>query len=349
MEVDQKACPTHGKYQTFRCFQCKTFLCPDCMPAHRGHKGLIRTDTTVHFLTYADHGYKPQHYLMLWMYDIPANKLTTDTVQNITEYYQESILIQHVIYIMGGLTNTSGGNLNKAFETVYAYDTMAKGGLVAKAPMLTPVFAGSICTLDDSMIYTIGGRNTGGYLDVCERYNIATNAWTKLSPLTKKRGNVSLGVFDCRMIYAVGGYTSTEGMINLVEVLDTKSDAEKWQVLAISPIGRKFHSRDAMCVVQVPEANELLLFGGCHGLGVTNDVFQLNLDTKKLVAAPVRLTRPAAFIQRRPLYYRGCYYLPEYGRKGAIYMYNLATKSITRKGRKDYIPHDLIVSKLKEE
>ena len=63
MEVQlQEDCKVHNKFQSFKCFDCNIFICPNCLKDHPHKKKLIRTEVTGHFLSYVDSNYYQSDY-----------------------------------------------------------------------------------------------------------------------------------------------------------------------------------------------------------------------------------------------------------------------------------------------
>ena len=344
---DAKICPTHNQFQSFTCFSCKAFLCPTCLPTHIGHKNLVRSEVIGHFLTYYDDTSRSSgnHELLVWTYAVPEKKLVTKSLQ-VLMFDQESILIQYVIYIMGGLTFMNSGTVAQSFAELYSYDIRTNGALVTLKPMLTKACANALCTTNDIMVYTVGGKNEGGYLNVCEKYSIKDNTWISLKPISAPRANVSLGVLDCTFIYAIGGYNGT--FFDTIECLDTKNDTDPWTTIAVTAVlnaGRKFNPRNSMAVVQNPFTSDLLIFGGCSALGITSDTYVFNLKEKKITLESLKLQKSAVFLQRRPILYKDCYYLFEYGRSAGLYVYSLAKKTLERIEPETYLG-DMVQKKI---
>jgi len=364
--ADVQTCATHNKIKSFKCvvLGCDQFLCPDCLKSHPHYteeaktpaeekSRVFRADRSMHFLTYNENEHrnnKDSFEFLIWKIDIKAQKVEYKALKtNCFDY--ESIVIQNVLYLCGGVDSLYHGKPQIVRNHAFRYNYLnGEGGLVPLKDMNISAYAHNIITVDENYIYKVGGRNDGGYLDDCEKYDIANNTWTPLKPLSEKRGNVSLGVFNCRKIYAIGGYNITfkdsgivpkggykkGGFINIIECLDTWHEDLGWKKIdfidTLLPkhleIGTVFNPRCGMAVVQNanPYNPELLIFGGCAEYGLTCDTFALNFVKNNLWLRTCRMKINAGFIQRKPTYFNRKWYLLEYGRILTIHEYDYLGK-----------------------
>jgi hypothetical protein len=283
---------------------------------------------------------------MIWVYDIPAKKMNTYSLQ-IDKFDQESILIQKIIYIVGGITSMSNGAVSGCFAETYAFHLDKTGeGLKGLAPMKGKVCMNTICTTNDLVIYSVGGKSDTSYHNTCEKYTISSNTWTQIKNLNKARANIGLGIYDCKTIYAFGGFSGD--FHTTIEALDTSSDANAWNEIAIANVAF-FSPRLGMAVIQHPQTGLFMLFGGCSGIGITSDIFTFDIATRKIDRPKFKLLKSAAFIQRKPLLYKNNFYLPEYGRKCGMYIYSFIKNELVRLKHKDptYMGMDLWNKKIK--
>lgn len=336
MEVQvQEDCKVHNKFQSFKCFDCNIFICPNCLKDHPHKKKLIRTEVTGHFLSYVDNiDYECDYPGTIWTYNLSKSLLEYKDYES-EPYNQESIYVQYVVYLSGGLRSMSEESLNEPFDDFRAYDTRTKGNIVEKRNMITKLAFNALCTTNDLDIYSIGGKNDNGYL----------NIWKSLKPITSARGNVSLGVWNCQIIYCIGGCNPE--FSEIIETLDTGSEGNAWNVVKIIDRG-KFDPRSSMMIVQNPIENNIMIFGGCCEAGVTKDIFIYDIEKGTIKLRPgLNLMKYAAFIQRRPAFWDNSYYLFEYGRMAGIYKYSLKDKTVTRIKAKTYLGEKLWRERIK--
>eukprot|EP00826_Nyctotherus_ovalis_P008656 TRINITY_DN12249_c0_g1_i3.p1 TRINITY_DN12249_c0_g1~~TRINITY_DN12249_c0_g1_i3.p1 ORF type:complete len:207 (-),score=56.28 TRINITY_DN12249_c0_g1_i3:99-719(-) len=197
--------------------------------------------------------------------------------------------------------------------------------------------------------FTVGGKNKSGYLAVCEKYCIADNAWKLLKPLHTARAHPSLGVYNCSVIYCVGGYNKE--FIDTIEALDTRLEDNEWSVIKMTNTADSFSPGNGMAIVQNPLKGTLMIFGGCGRYGLSQNVFELDVEKRAIEkAARLRLKKAAAFIERKAVLWSDCYYLMEYGCRAGIYKYSLRDNVVERIKASSYIlDEDLLDSKIKKK
>lgn len=332
----QGMCPTHGtKFQSFRCYTCNQYLCPDCLKAHPHRDKLVRTEIIGHFLTYNDSGgfssgTKTVH---IWTYNVATKSLNIKDL-NGARFEQSPILIQYVVYLTGGLDRMSNGYVATAYNDVFSYDIRTAGNFVMKAPMLSPICFNALCTVTEAEFFSIGGKDPSGYLNFCDKYVINADKWVRLKPISVPRGNVSLCVFNCRTIYCIGGHCASFN--DTFESLDTTSEGNKWAVINLAK-REKFDPRIGMMVVQDPIKDNIMIFGGCSQLGITKDIFEYKLHEQMVIRQLMALKKAAVFVKRQAILWNDVYYLFEYGRRAGIYTYSLKDNKVERIKPKTYL------------
>jgi len=329
-------CKTHNTFfRSFKCYECNTLICPKCLNGHPHKNKLVRAEVIGHFLTYNDSSSSSSETkdVFIWTYNVVNKLLDVKTFKG-ARYEQNSILIQYVVYLTGGVVSMSGGNVSKAFNDVFSYDTKTGVGLTAKSPMPTEACFNALCTVTEAEFFSIGGKNPKGYLNICEKYIIAENKWVKLKPITLPRGNVSLCVYNCRIIYCIGGHNTPFN--DIFESLDPANEANSWVVIKLESRD-KFDARNGMMIVQNPLKNTIMIFGGCSLLGILKDVYEFNFNERTLVKQGGKLMKGAVFIERQPILWNDVYYFFEYGRRAGIYTYSLKDNKIARIKPKDYL------------
>ncbi len=105
-----------------------------------------------------------------------------------------------------------------------------------KCPMLTARHHFSSVQLDGAFLYALGGETQENCIIAdCERYDIATDCWTAISPMNVARSKAAAAVLGGR-IYIAGGCcpiaTSKSGdkYLTTVEVYDPQTN--RWQLVA---------------------------------------------------------------------------------------------------------------------
>ena len=88
----------------------------------------------------------------------------------------------------------------------------------------------------NNKIYAIGGYN-GGYLNVVEEYNPATNTWATKAPMPTARADAAAAVVNGK-IYVMGGNNGGANALNVNEVYDPVTDT--WATKAAMTTGRMF-------------------------------------------------------------------------------------------------------------
>lgn len=140
------------------------------------------------------------------------------------------------VYIIGGRAGTVLSQ-NLKFNPIT--NTWAAG-----AAMPTPR-AGAGITVQDNLIYVIGGRDgitpfSGAPLNANQVYDPVANTWTSLAPLPTPRSGVA-AVSVNGLIYVIGGWTLAGGiptLQNIVEVFDPAMNT--WSSAAPMPTARAY-------------------------------------------------------------------------------------------------------------
>lgn len=118
----------------------------------------------------------------------------------------------------------------------------------------------------------IGGQTHHGVDKSCEKYDITSDAWTKMPSLNIPRANCAAALFGGQFLYVFGGYG--QGETKGIEVLDLENDKSGWIKLSIKK-GFGLNEQQSMGAIQINE-NEIML-------GRNSQVFRYNVTEQKMV------------------------------------------------------------------
>ena len=114
-----------------------------------------------------------------------------------------------------------------------AHATVRIGGWAEKTSMST-IRWGPVAGVINGLLYVVGGRNSGGNIDVLEVYDPATDSWTTKTSMPTARYCAVAGVIDGRLCVAGGRAAGIN--LSVLEVYDPVSDI--WTTKASMPTGR---------------------------------------------------------------------------------------------------------------
>lgn len=152
----------------------------------------------------------------------------------------------------------------------------------------------ALCFLKRDFLLVIGGRECLR----CEMYHKSTNKWRILPNLPEERYGASLVTDDFNdTVFLVGGYCSkTKSNCGSVLRLNIKFGMD-WDTYIIrensSLLARSFHA----CI---PISNNVVfILGGIGNTGETTDeIIELNLDSRNVFESPFSLSKGASFSSR---------------------------------------------------
>ena len=132
-----------------------------------------------------------------------------------------------------------------------------------------------------NQIYVCGGNDEyGNKLNVCERYDLFSNTWTKIAPLNQKVAGLYLTAFNEKFIFKFGGESTQTLLSQIIEIYELK--VNKWIIIqAVSESNLiPVISRLGACV-QLNEQN-IFIFGGYYAKNDagTNQSFLLEYNEK---------------------------------------------------------------------
>jgi len=148
-------------------------------------------------------------------------------------------------------------------------------------------------TTSDGFLYVIGGRSFTGVINNLERYEVATNSWTTLTPMPTPRAAAAAAVIGSAIFVAggrdVGGGPCSGNALDVVERYDI--DTDTWTTVAPLPMAVS----DAAAVAT---GGKLYIIGGCNGTTFTffNTVFVYNPTTSAWSSAATMPTARASLV-----------------------------------------------------
>jgi uncharacterized protein (TIGR03437 family) len=136
--------------------------------------------------------------------------------------------INGLIYVAGGLNNSSSLNLLEVFDS-------ATNSWSTKAGMPT-VRSGAGSGVINGKLYVVGGGSsvTNQFFNVLEVYDPTTNTWATKAPMPTARESMGVGVIDGKL-YVVGG-DNRSSYFNVLEIYDPTTDT--WATGAPMPTVR---------------------------------------------------------------------------------------------------------------
>jgi N-acetylneuraminic acid mutarotase len=128
------------------------------------------------------------------------------------------------IYITGG--GSESGQYYNDVDCINAADH----SVTAKAPMITARSC-HVSVYCGGLLYVIGGNNPS-YLAECERYDSLEDKWESVAPLPHAARYLQAIVsHDAQRIYAFGGYSTTAGLLDLIQEFDLQH--QMWKALEV--------------------------------------------------------------------------------------------------------------------
>ena len=186
----------------------------------------------------------------------------------------DSIIVGCDIIMAGGVRKTEK---NLVFEDSTLQISVDGGRTRDLARMNIRKGGLSLCQVNPSMIYCIGGYNSKGMMDETEIYDVAFNKWVNGPPLNEKKAGCASCSFNHRFIYSFGGYNAR--YVDTIEKLDSLHRIA-WQVVSLSKC-LSWTARDRVGALQYSNKS-ILLFGGNAGSPLSDSLqFNVNSFTMK--------------------------------------------------------------------
>jgi N-acetylneuraminic acid mutarotase len=198
-------------------------------------------------------------------------------------------VVKNVLYVIGG-SNNGGGDL---FNAVWAYNPKTKAW-TSKAVMPT-ARCSAAATVENNIIYVIGGYASGVRLNTVEAYDPATDTWTEEAPLLVGKSEPAVATVGTTIVAADGYNGSGDNGDN--EGYDVSTNV--WTSLTADP-----SPRNAACFGSTKKG--LLYVAGGADLGPALSVTEsFKLSTKAwttLAPMPQAVGIPGSAVYKNVLY-----------------------------------------------
>ena len=137
----------------------------------------------------------------------------------------------------------------------------------------------SMISVGSDSIYVVGGFNSNTFIDSCEEYSIEKNTWKICALLNEKRKNISLAVFDSKILYAFGGINKmSEDGSKIIESLDTSNKEVKHWTKVNLKIGTECWAEIYYCGAIQISTDTIIIFGGIVNKKEIDDCYMFNVN-----------------------------------------------------------------------
>eukprot|EP01016_Furgasonia_blochmanni_P020449 TRINITY_DN2280_c0_g2_i2.p1 TRINITY_DN2280_c0_g2~~TRINITY_DN2280_c0_g2_i2.p1 ORF type:complete len:568 (+),score=98.28 TRINITY_DN2280_c0_g2_i2:111-1814(+) len=194
----------------------------------------------------------------LSIYNIVTNTtqmIDLDIPFKVPSFSRSIILPNSHIYLLGGEEPEYFPR-----KEVYVFDyTLNDRRLHPRASMPHKKFDFTLCYLD-GYIYVICGKDSSSeVVENCERYNVAENTWSTITPVKKKRYAASAVGFTNKKIYLFGGRSDYNNMM-VLDIEEYSTLTNTWEIIQVR--GANVWNPVEVCAcIQIGE-DKVLIFGG---------------------------------------------------------------------------------------
>jgi hypothetical protein len=180
-----------------------------------------------------------------------------------------------------------------------------------------------LVALTTNIVYSLGGKNQEEKcLNVCERFDIAANKWTRTANMNERKFYVSAASLNCVSLYVFGGYNGAA--VNTIEELHPNVE-DRWKILKLAS-ATGWTPRDETASFQRSE-NEILVFGGIDTSGgCTDEVYSLDVKARTLTRCEHSLAKREWFTIRSTSRCNDLVYIFGYFTKD-LHVYSLSARS----------------------
>ena len=140
----------------------------------------------------------------------------------------------------------------------------------------------------DDKIYVVGGENT----DVVERYDIKSDKWEVLNPLTKRRSYPNLFIYE-GYLYSCFGREGEEYLKNIERLNLENAKSSAWEIILFDNPNNVDVRIYGCGIYQVDEL--IYFFGGKRMDEDTDEIFFINMKEKTIDRSDAKLKWKESF------------------------------------------------------
>ena len=205
------------------------------------------------------------------------------------------------IFLIGGEDPENGPK--REVHSISVKTLSKDQSFTARSPMPFKKYDFSLC-YNDGFIYLFCGKDSDSHVtDSCERYDVAKNQWSLLSPSTKKRYAASSVVCkEYSKIYLFGGRSDNHNMMmEDIEEYDIKTNS--WRVVKLQTQSQ-WVPVEVCSVIQIAPS-KLLIFGGSDAtIEDSSNSYIFNVETR-VMEKTAPLKKAHVFVS--PPFFQGGY------------------------------------------
>ena len=220
-----------------------------------------------------------------------------------TVYLFDSVQLKNQIYFTGGGMPKNKTKPEQFFKTtarviVNPEEIDSKNEKLKS--MNTARANHTLVSLNDKILYAIGGCNETAELSDCEMYHISKNEWVPCASLIEHKMWPTVCVVDGRYLYSFGGSSNLKPKeTKTIECLDTNdTSAKQWSKITLISGEDKLPRCFFMGGLQI-SSKEILLFGGLENNKGLDTTFYFDLSAKTVVQGE-KLLKNDAFYRSKP-------------------------------------------------
>jgi hypothetical protein len=234
----------------------------------------------------------------LFVFHIPKQSVAVVQLQEQIPAFSDYAFVGEALYVAGG-TFDFIAHLDLLFKIlVPLFDRKIRPLPVVmqkRRAMIHPKRYHTLVAVNKFLIFSVGGYNDNGDIDLCERYSIDHDKWAMSAKLNSPRSQVAVCVLDNYLLYAFGGTFSSS-----VEKLNVMRESAYWKDVQVKR-AYGWGRRDKAAAIQI-QPGIILIFGG-HDSGYKGDAFLFNVKESNISRVDLGMKKPDAFYQRKPVIY----------------------------------------------
>jgi N-acetylneuraminic acid mutarotase len=180
-----------------------------------------------------------------WRYDPKADSWKQMASMENARCYVAAAVLGGKIYAVGGSLTPAGpggpGGGPGALASFEVYDPASDSWTLSKSITVVARMSHALAVVN-GVLFALGGEDGGARsisFDTVERYDVAAEKWSLVSPMILPRSQASAGVVGGQL-YAVGGYNDLTdvGWTSTVERYNPEADS--WMFVASFPLERQY-------------------------------------------------------------------------------------------------------------